>query len=471
VEEIVKDPIEIKGLWWLPDDVANELPGVLSFSQDEGAFLEIVGVFGTERTIQIEQPDIILGVTQEGKPITLYKCFYTNVTYPLAGPGLGGGKYRAQFIFVGVHFASEAQIKFNQLCGNYTDLDAWIDIYGFTIERESADDKPVAKIRYETPSSQFFDIGGNFEAGIVFLSHGPNWSMVQTEVTISQQTYLVIKSKTGDISFDTLFAQLNIFSYLLQVAVQRVPYPISILGFSEENVQEKVGQEPYYPEINIYYEPIEALVNQKSKLPIEMLFTFKDLDANQIKIWFGSFEKYQTIFHLYRALFYRDRLFIDTKFLNMAQALESLHSILFDNQYLPNNEFALKKEKILQVVPDDLKEWVETALSSANYKRFRLKIYELFNSKASYFSECIDDIDLFAKRVKDTRNEFVHHNKQELTFKGSKELLSAINLMTMLFEIYLLEIIGFPDEKVQELLKPKIQSYLTGWKHLRSGAK
>jgi hypothetical protein len=77
-------------------------------------------------------------------------------------------------------------------------------------------------------------------------------------------------------------------------------------------------------------------------------------------------------------------------------------------------------------------------------------------------------MDLFSKRVRDTRNEFVHHDKLKWTFQPGKELISAIDILTMLFEAYLLEIIGFSEEKVQELLEPKIKSKLTGWVHLRS---
>jgi hypothetical protein len=461
----MQNPVELKGYWWLPNLEENKLPGTLTFSQADGAFLEIVGVFSKEETIQIEQPIIILGTTQHGKPITLYKCFYTHWTYP--GTGLGGGKYLVHVIFEGVHFSSVEKIKFHQLSGTYTDLDAWVDIYGFTIEQDNTEGKFISKIKYEKPASHFFDINDALEVGIGFSSWGPSHSIVQTEVKISQRAYLVIKSKCGDIGFDDLFKQLNVFTYLLQVATQRVPYPISISGFSQENAQERDEKEAYYPEINIYYRPIESILEQKEKIPQEFLFTFRDLATEQIIAWFVSFDKYQTVVHLYRTLFYSKRLFIETRFLNIAQALESLHNILFSNQYLPDDKFIEQKERVLQSVPDELIEWVKDALNNANYKRFRLKILELLDNKKSFIGQFIDNTNLFAKRVTETRNEFVHHNKQKSTFQ-KEELPSAIYLLTMVFEIYLLEIIGFSDEKVKELLEPKIQSHLTGWKHLRT---
>jgi ApeA-like protein/HEPN superfamily Apea-like protein len=461
----MQNPLELKGYWWLPNLEENKLPGTLTFSQEDGAILELVGVFDSKKMEPVPQLPIILGITQQGKPITLYKCIINNWTYPLVG--LGGGKYRAHFVFEGVHFETEEQIRFNQLCGNYTDLNAWVDIYGFAIEVDTSDGKFVSNIRYEKPTSQFFEVGDGFEVGIGFSSHGPKHSIIQTEAEISQRAYLVVKSKNDDICFDTLFKQLNTFTYLLQFGVQRIPYPLSVFGFSKENPQELGDGKAYYPEINIYYTPIEPIANQKEKLPQEFLYTFRDLSADQISAWFTSFEKYETIIHLYRSLFYSNRLFIDAKFLNIAQSLESLHSILFNGEYLSYDKFVEQKEKALQSVPAELTEWVEDALSNANYKRFRQKIFELLNNKKETAGRFVDDLELFAKRVTSTRNEFVHHNKQKWTFQ-KEELPSAIYRLTMIFELYLLEVLGFSDDKVKELLEPEVQTHLTGWKHLRT---
>ena len=461
----MQNPFELKGYWWLPDSEDGKLPGTLTYSQEDGAFLELVGVFDSKKLEPVPQLPIILGITQQGKPITLYKCIINNWTYPLVG--LGGGKYRAHFVFEGVHFEAEEKIRFNQLCGSYTDLDAWVDIYGFAVEVDTADGKFASKVKYEKPASQFFDVGEAFEVGVGFSSHGPNQSIIQTEVKISQRAYLVVKSKNDDICFDDLFKQLNIFTYLLQFGVQRIPYPLSVFGFSKENPQELSEGKVYYPEINIYYTPIEPIANQKEKLPQEFLYTFRDLSADQISAWFASFDKYETIIHLYRSLFYSNRLFIDTKFLNIAQSLESLHSILFDGRYLSHDKFEEQKQKVLQTAPAELTEWVEDALSNANYKRFRQKIFELLENKKDTVERFVDDMDMFAKRVTGTRNEFVHHNKQKWTFQ-KEELPSVIYRLTMVFELYLLGVLGFSGDKIKELIEPKVQTHLTGWKHLRT---
>jgi len=466
----MQETLSIKGYWWLPDLEENKQPGILTFSQEDGAVLDVVGVLDTSGFTPFKEPAIILGITQQGKPITLYKCIHLQMNYPSLGLGFGGEKYFAHFVFEGVHFSSPEKIMFNCLYAHYDDLDVWVGEHGFSINTEFTNDGIISKVSYQTPPEQLFKLSDELSVGVAFSSFGPVTSSVQTSAEISQRANLVVKSNSQDFLFDKLFAKLNAFSNLLLVAAQRMPIPTIVFGYSQENGQNHGEGRVHYPKINIYYQLIENVQNQKKKIPQELLFTFDDLIDEQIISWFSSFEEYKTVIQLYKLLFYTNRSFIEHKFLSIAQSLETLHSILFDNQYLPKDQFKAQKKIVLEAVPPDLVEWVEMALGSSNYKRFALKISELLDYKKDILCELIDDMDLFSRRIKDTRNEFVHHNKQKKTFRKN-ELPSAIAVMIMVFEVYLLGIIGFPDEKVLELLEPKIKTHLTGWKHLRSKSK
>ncbi len=464
----MQETLNFMGYWWLPNAEENQLPGIFTFSQEDGAVLDIVGVLEKRESAKSKEPRIILGVTQHGKPITLYKCIPLQETYPILG--FGGGKYYAHFVFEGVHFLSPDQIMFNRLLVQYDDLDAWVGRHGFSINTEVTDGGIVSKVNYRTPAEQLFKLDEEILAGIAFSSFGPVTSSVQTNVEISQRANLIVKSNMRDFMFDKLFAKLNAFSSLLLVAAQRMPVPSKVFGYSKENQEYYANGKIHYPVINIYYQPIEVVRDQKKKIPQEFLFTFDDLTDEQIVSWFLTFEEHKTVIQLYKLLFYKGRSFIEHKFLSIAQALESLHSVLFDNQNIPKDEFKTRRKTVLEAVPADLVDWVSGALNNANYKRFKSKIYELVAKKENILFELIDDFELFARRVKDTRNEFVHHNKQKTTF-SKKELPSAIFVMTMIFEIYLLGLIGFSDEKVSELLEPKIKTHLTGWRHLRTKSK
>lgn len=460
----MKEPLEVRGYWWLPDLSDNKLPGVLIFTQEDGARLDILGVFNFEQFMQIDQYTLIHGVDQKGKPITLYKCYRSK--WNLNFPGIASCEYRAIMVFYGVWFASEADISFFQLLGHYTDIDAWINTYGFTIERGTPDSTSEIIVKYNKPQTRFVDIGDGIEAGIGFKSNGPNSHIIQTEVNISQSAYLIINSKTGDKSFDNIFSLLNTYSQLLQLGAQRLVYPFSIIGHSTKLAEEREDSKPYHPPIHIYFRPVEAFQGQKRKLPQEMLFTYQDLEDTQIMAWFQSWEKYETLIHLYRALFYQNRLFLESKFLNIVQALETLHSIKFGGRFLPELEFKKRKKMVLEHIPQEQKSWVESAIDKANYKPLKMKIEELINNKIGFFEGLIDDPDVYSRKVRDTRNGFVHQGRPSNAF-SIEELPRATEVLTMLFEIYLLEVIGFSDEKIRQLFHSKIQGIKTGWKHLR----
>jgi hypothetical protein len=344
------------------------------------------------------------------------------------------------------------EIKFHTLYGSFTDLDIWVGIHGFDIQNDTWAETTIS---YKMPASQFFQIDDSFSIGISFSAQGPRKTIVQSDVSISQQTFLVVRSLAGDIEFQELHTKLNILSYLVQISTQRMPYIVSLFGESSQKCIERKDQAPYYPLIEIYFQPIEPYKHRRSLIPQELLFDYRDCSDEQIRRWFTTFDKHEKAIHLYRALFYEQRLFLEAKFLNMAQALEVLHSSLFGGQQVDGDELSGRVSIVLENTPDELKPWVKNALLNSNFKPFKQKIYELLETKSAYFSGLIDDLEKFSIRVRDTRNEFVHLTAQKKTFRDGDELLSAINLLTLLFEIYLLDLLGFSDDKVQELIAQK----------------
>lgn len=461
----MNESLEIKGYWWLPDQSDNQLPGTLTYSQGEGAILEIFGVFENPPSIrQVESLPIILGESYDGKPITLYKCILKNYSFPFSG--YGNCKYMAHFIFTNVHFENEEQMVFHELRGNFSDLEAWVGINGFQTDFKTENSQYDFSIEYKSPADQLIEVNEKYKVGISFSSlyNFPKVDIRQTEAKISQSANFLIKSKKGEVPFDDIFKQIIILANLLLIATQRIPCPLKIIGYSDVNKLKVNDEKVIFPEIDIYYQPIEAFLNQEPKLPHEMLFTYEDLTESQIKTWFDIYDNYQVIIGLYRTLFYSDRLFIETKFLNIAQALEALHNILpLGNNYLPPEQFEERKKKLLINIPEDLGGWVKEILNNANGKSYKLKMRELFVNKEYLFSQCINDIEDFSTRVRDTRNEFVHMEEKTKSFKKGQELAYAIKILTMLFEIHILDSLGFSEEKTETIFNQKIQPYVNLW--------
>ena len=169
---------------------------------------------------------------------------------------------------------------------------------------------------------------------------------------------------------------------------------------------------------------IEPIKNQPILTPSDYLFRHEDLDDGMVKNWFDVYEKFENEINLYQTLFYSKRLFIETRFLNIATALESFHSKFFNNQII-----------------------------------YQKRILELLENKNILFRKVIKDFDDFSKIVKDSRNKFVHHEVKQDSIERSK-LIWAIYILRFLFEAYLLEIIGFSDEKIEKIYEKRMEKYL-----------
>lgn len=64
----MEDSRSYKGLWWLPDDEGNQIPGTLIIERDHIA-LETIGALGSESPIdhfvgdEVVQHDVIWGIS------------------------------------------------------------------------------------------------------------------------------------------------------------------------------------------------------------------------------------------------------------------------------------------------------------------------------------------------------------------------------------------------------------------------
>ena len=121
----MSEKFEFKGIWWLPDKPEEQISGTLRFVAAEGAVLELIGSFKDLQDMnKILEPEIILGISSNGKNITLYKCFETKST--ISFPGFQTSSFYGNVVFVGVHFQKAEEIKFNNLSIHYLHLDEWI---------------------------------------------------------------------------------------------------------------------------------------------------------------------------------------------------------------------------------------------------------------------------------------------------------------------------------------------------------
>lgn len=114
---------EFKGLWWLLNDIENQVSGTLIVKKDK-IVLETIGVLGSKSPIEhfaggnVPQYNVIWGISSDAKKISVFNCYEsmslnTDCPFPVA-------KYSVQVVAVGKHIRSLKET------GNY-DIKAYIE--------------------------------------------------------------------------------------------------------------------------------------------------------------------------------------------------------------------------------------------------------------------------------------------------------------------------------------------------------
>ena len=124
---------ECKGKWWIPEKPEDKLYGSLKFKHNNHILLELNGLFEKKSTSQRLKPEIILGITSEGKEVTLFQSYESESSESRidfnsgSDERIGKQNFRCEYMFVGEHFNRPEDIVFKYLATDFTYLDQWLN--------------------------------------------------------------------------------------------------------------------------------------------------------------------------------------------------------------------------------------------------------------------------------------------------------------------------------------------------------
>ena len=219
------ESFEFKGEWSLPGSETRAY-GVLKFHPVDGAELELYGSLTSDDFLpELEGQDLILGLVNNSKMVTLHKCFMTKSGDITLVQGRESNKatikYSVVFILVGLWANSIEELEFNNVSARISNLDEWVGITGFSRKNDYADalDKKV-NVEYKLPESIPFEINDNLQGKFSFSVNTLNLSRYQKSVSIAQKVYLDLTYK-NDVSINTLLRDVLTFQNFLTLAIYR----------------------------------------------------------------------------------------------------------------------------------------------------------------------------------------------------------------------------------------------------------
>jgi len=469
---------DIKGEWFLPSDKNNRVFGTLNFNPNDGAYLELFGSFDTDQFLpELRDDTFILGLTNDSKLVTLYKCFVTSSGGAKLVKGQESGLpstiYKVNYVLVGAHIENGENLKFNRISCEIFNLDEWVGISGF--ERKPIDFKKLKNyeitVDYKLPEPIIFTINKDITGKFNFVSNYPGWSRYQKSISIDQRVELQIESKKEKNLRDMLSYVFRFQNFII-LALYRDTYPTSIYLTSKRHIKDYGDGKPVKIKIQLFFSISNRKQPFKPKFDLEMLFDYKrirDEFTGIIKNWYSKYDLLEPAFNLLFEQFYNGNRFTENTFLNLAQAAETFHARLFNHTKMPRDDYKKMKEDILNATSSKYHKWLNDQFSFGNNLYLHDRLSELVEKYSNeIIKKIIDNKETFVKQVKHSRNYYTHYSSKgkKNALKGKDLFYLTEKLKVLLVCAFLIEV-GFTKEKLTKLLdnvKWKFFNHLADWK-------
>ncbi len=148
-------------------------------------------------------------------------------------------------------------------------------------------------------------------------------------------------------------------------------------------------------------------------------------------------------------------MYVDSRFLNLVQALESYHRRRMKNEVLPRIDHRKRVRTILRNVEPDHRPWLKEHLQYSNEPRLRNRLLDLLGRARDVMAPLIGNNEgAFAKTVTDTRNFLIHYDQHlKSQSLGGEDLFFVTEKLSILLQSCLLLELGLSAEKCLKLFQ------------------
>ena len=253
---------------------------------------------------------------------------------------------------------------------------------------------------------------------------------------------------------------INLLQNFLTLGVSKPVIPLMIRGKTKRQMR----SESQVTELNFDSGNIKEFESEKIDRS-QMFFTFEDIKDrfdSFFNNWIEKKELLSPVYNLYFATLYNKHLYLENKFLNFVQALETYHRRVYDGKYMDNDDYEELRKKLVSAIPRDvnrnLKERLDGYLVFGNEFSLRKRLKDLFEQKP-ILKDLIDDNN-FIQEVVDARNYYVHYDKEEEYDVPSGQYLHELTRrLEICLKVCLLSELGFDQDKIKKMMKRSLPDY------------
>lgn len=465
-------PLQCTGYFWLPTDPNTRLPGILHISKSGYCELHLTRLF--------EQPPSHLGgptfgaplhsdypldhkrivgiieFGQSSKPVTLLNCFYSTYSTP-GQSGLATSVIVVNTALVGAMYEQDEPISLSEYRFSFSGLDEWLQIFDRKITHELVKGReiPGVIVKYVPPETKSYRLSNGMTIEINFDLSIPR-RFGSAESRIVQKSFVSLKSDTL-LSLETFFSMAwKIQAFACFCTDASVVFDSSV-GYSTDFVQGIDETNTFETPIYIYRQSVLRSETEVAISPHEMLMTFRDIESrfeDTANRWIDQYTECGPILDLYIYTKYGTRIpSNEDAFLSFSQSLESLHRIKFANLTMPEEEYRGLVRRMVDVLPDDRRQFFEGKLKFGNEPSFASRIKDLLKPfEKLYVMKKTPK--RFIRKIVDTRNYYTHFTRELKPRSASGvELVYLRRNLEALLQMHLLRLIGTDSKTIEMLSK------------------
>ena len=311
------ESIEYKGLWWVPENPDDEVPGLIKYSPESGMTLELIGQFKPNKDKTMPgngSPTIINGYAGNNKLFTLIDC---HISFYQPDPNLPITNYHCGSMICGSEcFSNKSEIRFREIVVSIQFLNDWVQLNsGFHVEYQLG--KSDCKIEYNKPSAINMKIGTNCELSLFPCVSFPA-IITDNKAKIEQNVYLGLTSNNL-VCHDTLIDKVHCFKHLLLLLLQQTPALLKITFYKSIKPDVHDGFEYYY------WQSIDRKAEKKLNSH-DMLMDYRTVEADFVELTTNWFSTYKSMLNVYIPLIhsFSQNLNLTDTYLNICRAIEAL---------------------------------------------------------------------------------------------------------------------------------------------------
>lgn len=448
----IKEQVKKSGYFWLPSVPEKQIAGTITITDGGNIELKLVELLDESINSINNSNDWtfarIIGSVEELGYVTLEDCFYKKKTHSFGGQTTS--IICVNKAFIGVQYGEKEEILLNSFRFSVEGIDEWVGISGINFTREDS----TTFITYASPKQILLKLSNDINLIIMFLYTLPGFSSIK-EAKITQKIYFKLVSEQ-DIPLEDFISASHKIITLLCFAINEIVCLEEVVATSHNiNNEGSNGQKRPVP-ITIYYSSVPYTNTIPKIIDHKMLFKFRDIQQNAEQFfnnWFDAYNKYGSALNLYFSVKMKAHKYFENNFLALIQALESYHRRISDKTQMSEDEFNTLKEKLLEHCPEERKDWLKGKLHYGNEVGLRTRLKGLINPLNEYFGN-EKEKKYFIESLVNTRNYLTHYDEtlKSRAIEG-KDLYFICHKMEVIFQIYLLKMLGFDKQKVDSIVK------------------